>query len=593
MKLSWSALGQRTNTDLLRGWFVLRMCGIQWVVRNSTSLLQYSNRFLGRSVTDAVIRRTIFAHFAAGENRIAASVKSQDLRARGIGCITDYAAEMEGDQDSIGEPLQHKLGAIDVARAAATSAPNFMAFKCSGLMDGQALTDVTESLLEVRRLWGMLVGIPPQKLETLGNVRHVLNAEGATTATLGHDNFAKAMTELGIQVDTDLLFSALDKTQDGTLDYLDFVDSLSPFCMLADSQIDQIVASSSLVKYTLQKFTSIESVPSQFSPIVGQFVNECVTKKHITQISEETHFELESLFSQLHTIFNAAAKSNVKLLLDAEETWMQPAIDCFSTLLQPMYNVNRALVYNTFQCYLLVTPYNLERALQRATRGRYHAGVKLVRGAYMVAERKRAEKHGYISPIQPTIADTHEQYDKCAASVLSFIAKHSFATCHTSLETPDGSHGAAPEQHAEDGTAKKKEKRQRVAGASVMFATHNDASVVKCMETMEILGIPPSSPNVVFAQIMGMADDITFSLAQHGYQPYKLAVYGPIGCVLPWLLRRAQENSSALGRAVLERKMFARALKNRLFGWVLRRPLQKKPGTAKKEPGGGQKKKKH
>lgn len=165
-----------------------------------------------------------------------------------------------------------------------------------------------------------------------------------------------------------------------------------------------------------------------------------------------------------------AAKSGVRLLIDAEQKRYQPAIDNLVLELQREFNgSDKPIIYNTYQCYLVDSPERLKNDVERSERFNYHFGAKLVRGAYMESERELAEAVGDPDPIQPTIEKTHECYNNSVAYLLRHSAKSDL-------------------------------------NVEIMCATHNDESITKAIESMNDYGIDRRSSTLCFAQLYGMSD---------------------------------------------------------------------------------------
>jgi proline dehydrogenase len=164
-------------------------------------------------------------------------------------------------------------------------------------------------------------------------------------------------------------------------------------------------------------------------------------------------------------------------------------------------------------------------ALLRVSQG-YKFGCKLVRGAYMELERQRAHALDMPSPIWDTIEQTHTAYDQAVAAMLPLV---------------------------------------RDEGAEMMVASHNQRSIEAAVAGMEKEGLPPSSP-VSFGQLLGMADHLTFLLGRNGFRAYKYVTYGEVELVMPYLIRRAQENSSVLGGTAVEEKLMRKELRRRILG---------------------------
>lgn len=218
-----------------------------------------------------------------------------------------------------------------------------------------------------------------------------------------------------------------------------------------------------------------------------------------------------------------AADLGSTLFIDAEQTYLQPAIDLAALHAQRTLNTDRAVVYNTYQSYLKDCRGRLLADIDRARREEWVFGAKVVRGAYMVQERALAAEDGYDSPIYDTKQHTHDAYN---------------ANIETLLENLDC--------------------------CEVLVATHNTESVERAMAKVASLGVEPSDPRVSFGQLLGMCDFISVPVAAKGFRVLKCTPYGPIRKVVPYLQRRAIENSDVLGGAGLERELLLDALKARI-----------------------------
>lgn len=237
-------------------------------------------------------------------------------------------------------------------------------------------------------------------------------------------------------------------------------------------------------------------------------------------------------------IMDLARELKVRVMVDAEWTDIQPAIDHIVIFLQRLYNRgDRPVVFNTYQTYLKGMNGRVLRDLDRSKREGWHFGAKVVRGAYMVSEREKARQRGVESPI----CDTYE---------------HTEATFHAAID----------DILAHSARAAEEEKSGRKAwGAEVLVASHNRGSIERTLRRMEELQVDRG--RVYFGQLLGMADHITFPLGIHGYKAYKYVPYGPIGEVMPYLIRRTQENSAILGSPGVqeERRMIGQELWRRLW----------------------------
>lgn len=259
--------------------------------------------------------------------------------------------------------------------------------------------------------------------------------------------------------------------------------------------------------------------------------------------SEQELESLDSFFQRLDMIAQEAVHYGVKVLVDAEQIRYQPAIDHIVFQLQQEYNSTRAatspVIYNTYQCYLKGAFQNIQKHLKCSEQLSYHFGAKVVRGAYMESERALAERLNYPSPIHDSANDTHECYNESVEYLLQQSVTNSA--------------------------------RRKTTTVEVICATQNEESIERVLGIMDELGIANTSPSVRFAQLFGMSDQLTFHLGQRGYQVYKYIPYGKVLDVVPYLMRRAQENSSVLGNAtreygVVRDELWSRLVKGR-FGY--------------------------
>lgn len=242
----------------------------------------------------------------------------------------------------------------------------------------------------------------------------------------------------------------------------------------------------------------------------------------VEKLQDSEKEEWKRVVERLRKICDKANALNVGVLIDAEETWIQDPVDALAMIMMDVYNRQKAVVYNTIQLYrhdrLLFLQQSYQAALDRA----FMLGVKLVRGAYMEKERMRAAEMGYPSPIQKDKASCDADYDAGVAFCIEKL-KH----------------------------------------ISVMVASHNELSNWKATQKMDELKIPHQHPHVHFSQLFGMSDHITFNLAKMGFNVSKYLPFGPTREVIPYLMRRAEENSSVSGQTGRELLLIKKELKRR------------------------------
>ena len=226
--------------------------------------------------------------------------------------------------------------------------------------------------------------------------------------------------------------------------------------------------------------------------------------KNLLDQSEQN--ELDKVRKRMHKIIHFGSDMDVGMFIDAEETWVQESMDALADEMMETYNKKRVIVYNTFQLYRKDRLEFLKKSYEKANAKNFFLGAKIVRGAYMVKERAYAEEKGAESPI-------HETKD---ATDMAFDAAIEFCV----------------------------DNYNRI---SVCNASHNAFSAFKMAKLISDRSIPRNHSHLNFCQLMGMSDNITFNLAHEGFNVAKYVVYGPIHEVIPFLIRRAQENTSITG----------------------------------------------
>jgi proline dehydrogenase len=237
--------------------------------------------------------------------------------------------------------------------------------------------------------------------------------------------------------------------------------------------------------------------------------------------------EFEKVKNRVTQICEKAASINKRVMMDAEESWIQPILDSISLEMMKKYNRNYPLFYNTFQMYRHDRLKALEKLIEEARKEGFHVGVKLVRGAYMEKERKRALELGYLSPIQASKEASDHDYNQALALIVNNID---------------------------------------ITG--VCAGTHNEYSSAFLTDLMIKKAIEKNNENVYFSQLLGMSDHISFNLSHNGYNVAKYVPYGPVQDVLPYLIRRADENTSVAGQSsrelnlLMQEKMRRRTSKN-------------------------------
>lgn len=241
-----------------------------------------------------------------------------------------------------------------------------------------------------------------------------------------------------------------------------------------------------------------------------------------TNLTTEEKAEWQRVHDRLEKICSVAAEKNIGVMIDAEETWIQHPVDALTTQMMKLFNKEKGIVFNTAQLYRHDRLQFIQDANEFARSSGFKCAFKLVRGAYMEKERERAAEHGYPSPINPDKATTDKEYNNAV--------------------------------------------RYCIDPANDMFTlvgSHNEESNKLAAELIEKFNIPHDTARVYFSQLYGMSDNITFNLAAAGYNSSKYLPFGPIKDVIPYLMRRAEENSSLGGQTGRELNLIMEEMKRR------------------------------
>jgi proline dehydrogenase len=246
---------------------------------------------------------------------------------------------------------------------------------------------------------------------------------------------------------------------------------------------------------------------SVFKPTgLGRFeLFEKINAKELLNEAEQQEFQ--RIKKRIDRICSASFNADISLLIDAEHSWIQDTIDDIAREMMQKYNREKPIIYNTYQLYRHDKLASLKADFYYAETTNFYLGAKLVRGAYMEIERERALEMGYLSPIQPTKKATDQDYNDAILFCLDNL--------------------------------------NRIA---LMAGTHNEESSLLLAKEMDRRNIAHTNPHIYFAQLLGMSDNLSFNLSASGYNVAKYMPYGPIKVVMPYLFRRAQENTSVAGQ---------------------------------------------
>lgn len=292
-------------------------------------------------------------------------------------------------------------------------------------------------------------------------------------------------------------------------------------------RVIQYASTSSNIPFISIKVTGIArfALLEKLHSLIQQHVADTLMKKYtaaVALLSEEEQAEWQSVVERLHRISATAAEKQVGVLIDAEESWIQDPVDALTMLMMDSFNRSSCVIYNTIQLYRHDRYEFLRLSYQAAKERNFILGAKLVRGAYMEKERARSIQLGYASPIQSDKKSTDNDFDRAVAFCI-----------------------------------------ENINGISLIVASHNEKSNMHTVKLMQAAKMEHHHPHVHFSQLYGMSDNITFNLARWGCNISKYLPFGPIKDVIPYLMRRAQENSSVSGQTGRELALIEKELRRR------------------------------
>ena len=283
-----------------------------------------------------------------------------------------------------------------------------------------------------------------------------------------------------------------------------------------DNSLNEVVksiefaASKDILDYTVFKPTAVAS---------SVILNKVTEEKELSSFEKGIYIRIVDRFD---IICKTAFENQIKILVDAEESWLQDAIDDIVLKMMIKYNTDSTIVYNTSQMYRHDRLKYLRELKKKSIENNFQIGIKLVRGAYIEKENKRAKKYNYKSPICESKHATDTNFNEGANFILSNLDNF-----------------------------------------SLFCGSHNEKSIYNILDIMKDSKMQKNNPKIWFGQLYGMSDNISFNLAEEGYNVIKYLPFGPIKEVIPYLIRRAEENTSVKGQTSRELELIKKELKRR------------------------------
>uniref|UniRef100_A0A3B4YJG0 Proline dehydrogenase n=2 Tax=Seriola lalandi dorsalis TaxID=1841481 RepID=A0A3B4YJG0_SERLL len=539
------AYKSKDSLELMRSLVVFKLCSYDFLVDKNKEIMDLGKKILGRRAFDQFMKMTFYGQFVAGEDHRAIRPLIQKNQAFGVGSVLDYSVEEDISQEEA-EQKDSRGSCVSAAEKESIgkdhSEKNYKAHKQFGDHGGRVTGAHTyfyadeakcdqhmETFIKCIKASGgsSMDGFSAIKMTALGRPQFLLqfseilvkwqrffiflaSQQGkdgmeALEQRLELKKLQEFLTELGAKRDFYGWFTGRKEETSGSIDMLDW-----------NSLIDDRTNTSHLLVVPNVKLGELE-------PLLEKFTGE-----------EEK--QLQRILQRMDILAQHALENGVRLMVDAEQTYFQPAISRLTLEMQRIYNKEKPVIFNTYQCYLKEAYDNVTMDVELSRREGWHFAAKLVRGAYMYQERERAGDIGYEDPINPDYESTNRMYHRCLDCVLDEIALN--------------------------------------RNANVMVASHNEDTVKHTIQRMNELGLFPTENKVYFGQLLGMCDQISFPLGQAGFPVYKYVPYGPVNEVMPYLSRRAQENRGFMKGAQKERELLWKELKRRLAsGELLYRPV--------------------
>ncbi|XP_022216666.1 proline dehydrogenase 1, mitochondrial isoform X1 [Drosophila obscura] len=532
-----AAFKSKTTWELVRAYMVYMICSSEKLVEHNMTLLKVARNLLGQRLFVLLMKSSFYGHFVAGENRHTIVPTLERLRSFGVKPILDYSVE----EDITQEEAEKR----EVESSVSSAGDN----KGEGTMPqyhvDKSFADRRYKVSSARTYFYLNEATCERNMETF-----IKCLEAVSGATFGTGITAIKLTALGrpqlllqlseVIMRTRKYMEDLVGGQGNVLTHHKTIKDLEKYyATLGDNKNVQDflknVTSDKEGILHLFPWSGIVDEDSQLSdtfrvpdPQTGQM------RRLISQIPPKEEEMFRNMIRRLNTIVKTAAELDVRIMIDAEQTYFQPAISRITLEMMRKYNKDKAIVFNTYQCYLRETFREVGTDLEQAKRQNFYFGAKLVRGAYMDQERARAQALGYPDPVNPTYEATTDMYHKTLSECLRRIKLM-------------------------------KDCGDDARKIGIMVASHNEDTVRFAIEQMNQIGISPEDKVICFGQLLGMCDYITFPLGQAGYSAYKYIPYGPVEEVLPYLSRRAQENKGVLKKIKKEKRLLLSEIRRRLM----------------------------
>lgn len=542
-----AAYRSKKTSEVARAYAVLTLCGIKPLVAHNATLMKLGQKILGKTLFGLMMKQSFYGHFVAGEDQEGIKPVIGRMHSFGVKSILDYSVEVDESEKKKEEKKSFNMKKASEAKDDTNKISQYVPLD----EDEHKEIDRTHNLNSARTFFYQ------GEAECDANMKVFIDCIDAVKGSTGGTGFAAIkITALGRPEILIRLSECIEKTRryytqitgkkgmviKGKVDKSAFKDAFKAKNLddNADVQafLDQMVGDNQGLIHLFDWSGLIDKKKGlgetfQVPNLETGKMEKLITGDDAGALTANEEEQFRNMVIRLHTIFKYAKNQNVRVMVDAEQSYFQPAIHRLAVEMMRSYNTESAIVFNTQQCYLKKALKTVTLDLEQAKRQNFYYGAKLVRGAYMEQERARAKLLGYKDPInadyEATSAMYHSVLDECLTRIKAL-------------------------KDAGDDPQK----------IGIMVASHNADTVRYGVKRMSELELDPQERVLCFAQLLGMCDQITFPLGQAGYSVYKYVPYGPVNEVLPYLSRRANENGGMLGKVALEKNMLGKELFRRI-----------------------------
>lgn len=538
-----AAFKSKTNMELLRGYVVYQLCSIEYLVDNNKMLMKWMKTLIGERAFVALMKATFYGHFVAGEDQYKIIPVLERLRSFGVKPILDYSAEEDISEEEAAE-REVKSSMPEPGGPPKEVDPNIDSMK--QFQVDKKFADRRYKVQSARTYFYLNEATCERNMETF-----LKCLEAVAGSTYGTGITAVKLTALGRPQLLLQLSEVIARARNYVNQMLGGDGNVLSHHMTR-SELEKRIADAKFtdqaaVKQFLDRVTSDAKGILHIFPWSG-IVDENQELSNtfrvpdlksgkmvrlITQLSKNEEDMFRNMVRRMNTLVKAAQDMDVRLMVDAEHTYFQPAISRLTLEFMRKYNTEKAIVYNTYQCYLKSAFKEVQTDLEQSKRQNFYFGAKLVRGAYIEQERARAAVMGYPDPTCESFDATSKMFHDTLTECLRRIKDLKNAGLD----------------------------QKRIG---IMVASHNEDTVRFAIQKMKEIGVEPQDKVICFGQLLAMCDYITFPLGQSGYSAYKYIPYGPVNEVLPYLSRRAQENKGVLKKIQKEKRLLSREILRRM-----------------------------